>query len=977
MKKKAICCAIAAASMFVFPALAQESENIDELVITGSRLVSGEDSTSPVTVIDSEEFFTQPTPDLAEFVYDQPMNIGVEPRVDTGTGSGRSSGNRNPGVDLRGFGRHNTLTLVNGLRTVPSAPDLDGWQSVDINQTIPRIATTRAEIMMDGGSALYGTDAVAGVVNLIPNYGYEGLKIEGNYSGDMNALSNGRSNLAVMFGVNSGDTDMVAALEWSRTQYLNEYMTEYDGYQADNPGATGDDLSTRPRDYFGYEPTGSRDEFADPLCGEADLLGLSVAEAGGIYTSRGTDVCSYYTERTPDVVNNDTTTLTALFAVEHRVSDSLSLQTDFTVSRKDQSGVRHGVASTWGGSSADFLLPNDHPGIAYNRYLVQNDTDATNDGNWDNPGGAWEWIYPTQGFIGQPMDQGYKSDVVRGSLALSYALNDDWTIDFGTTQGMSLIQNEYRAGVWDRVIAGLGGLGGGACNPVTGTPGVGGCTYLNPMYNALDSRASGAGFDTANSEAMLDWAFPNMQTDYTTTLSVLNASISGFLPLELGGGRIGLAAGLETRKESLEVDFDTLQESGAFEDFRDISDPTEILGFNVDYKGDQTVNALFVEMSLPVTDEVMVQVAGRYDDYDSGYSSFSPKLGVNWSVTPDLTLRASYGESFKAPTITHLNGTLVRSSSADMFNAFEADNILYGDSTDLANLYNVNMSTQQRGATDIDPQTSQSISFGADWAATDWLDVGVDYVNIRLEDMIEIPRAPDVILTPGCYDEVSYADDPAYFEALATLNGFDWTDTALQIEDADGNDVTIDLTDPQYRQALRPNTSCFEVDANGIPTLAYLTAWNTEYMEFEGVDVNLSMSFDTDWGRVSLRPTLSTILDYRLKEAFLPEEDIVGVSSTLTRRGYSEYRATLPVTWSLDEHSVTARVRWASDIISSSGRTTYTGPVTWDLNYAYSFSEQARVSLYVQNVENLLPSSQVGYFPTNQRQMGAQFQYEF
>ena len=124
---------------------------------------------------------------------------------------------------------------------------------------------------------------------------------------------------------------------------------------------------------------------------------------------------------------------------------------------------------------------------------------------------------------------------------------------------------------------------------------------------------------------------------------------------------------------------------------------------------------------------------------------------------------------------------------------------------------------------------------------------------------------------------------------------------------------------------------------------------------------------------------LARLDEYRLLliEQPLPEEDVVGVASTLTRRGYSEYRAVLPVTWRLDDHSVTVRARWASDIISSSGATTYSGPITWDLNYAYSLTDTARMSLFVNNVSNKLPSTTVGYFPSAQRQAGLQFQYEF
>ena len=146
-------------------ALAQGADSADEpleeIITTGSRIKRADiDSASPVTVIDREVLLAQGITDVGNLLQRMPSMSGSP--IGTTTNNG---GNGSVEIDLRGMGPDRTLTLVNGKRTV------DGGDY----QTIPANMIERVEILKDGASAVYGADAVAGVVNIITRTNFEGL----------------------------------------------------------------------------------------------------------------------------------------------------------------------------------------------------------------------------------------------------------------------------------------------------------------------------------------------------------------------------------------------------------------------------------------------------------------------------------------------------------------------------------------------------------------------------------------------------------------------------------------------------------------------------------------------------------------------------------------------------------------------------------------------------------------------------------
>ena len=160
--------------------LGAEEKTVEEIVVTGSYLKqTAADSPSPLSVVTSAEIEDLGAVDVSEIVDTLPWQSGSQVRATTFGGEGADGRNS---VNLRNLGHGATLVLVNGKRQVASWYNPRGEASVNVNGLIPNIAIERIEIVKDGSSALYGSDAIAGVVNFITKKDFEGFQI--GYQGD-------------------------------------------------------------------------------------------------------------------------------------------------------------------------------------------------------------------------------------------------------------------------------------------------------------------------------------------------------------------------------------------------------------------------------------------------------------------------------------------------------------------------------------------------------------------------------------------------------------------------------------------------------------------------------------------------------------------------------------------------------------------------------------------------------------------------
>lgn len=211
-KRKAIAAAVLA-GVSVTAAAQQAEEDIEEVVVIGSFIRGTPlDAPSPVQVVDRSSIEAQG----AAVIWDVIKNLEVNSGSFANSGSGeRSQVEGTAQVNLRNLGENSTLTLINGRRMAPAAGETStGGEFVNIN-AIPIVMTDRIEVLTDGGSALYGADAVAGVVNIVMRTNFEGLELYGDLQGVHAADDAYDSTVSGIWGwsSDSGDTHFVVSAE--------------------------------------------------------------------------------------------------------------------------------------------------------------------------------------------------------------------------------------------------------------------------------------------------------------------------------------------------------------------------------------------------------------------------------------------------------------------------------------------------------------------------------------------------------------------------------------------------------------------------------------------------------------------------------------------------------------------------------------------------------------------------------------------
>ena len=212
--------ASAAAITTVSAQEADQAAELEEIVVTGSYLFTGLDSPSPVHVISGDDLVSAAPTDLATFFFDNvPQSVSSDPASQTvAAGMSRDRAIRTANIDLRGIGGENTLILLNGQRMITNpAPEFSGFRLTNINSLVPRIAIARTELLLDGGSALYGSDAVAGVINTVTRNDFEGFDFAMDSRFFEEDPGSKDITLAALWGAGNERSHVIVAVEWHET----------------------------------------------------------------------------------------------------------------------------------------------------------------------------------------------------------------------------------------------------------------------------------------------------------------------------------------------------------------------------------------------------------------------------------------------------------------------------------------------------------------------------------------------------------------------------------------------------------------------------------------------------------------------------------------------------------------------------------------------------------------------------------------
>ncbi len=688
----------ALALSLTFATSVHASEGVtEEIVVTGSYIKgSPEDAALPVDVIRRDDLEAVGMPSIIEMV----RNLGVTSGNLGETNQFQAGGQGNEGVstiNLRGLGGARTLVLLNGRRHVSTET-----QGVDIS-ALPTSALARLEILKDGAAALYGSDAIAGVVNMISRAGFEGVELRG--SNQFIEDSDGDQEFNGIVGWANDNMNWMFAGEYQHRGRLRIRDREDWALlpQAKNPAGgwsgIGNPARFLPASSGGIDANGIPTPGSiigaggpDPNCA---LLGGAVVglacqfqftEFDNLIEEQ--DTYKAFSEFNWDIGENSTWHVEALYSLmdmpRWNTSPSFPPQSLFGRDR--------------------FIAPT-HPGLI--------DFKAQNPGLFTDfviPGGGGAVIAAEDqgaftisralgvaGYKGDAQQGKRRTETIRLATGLEGALFDD---ELNYSLGVSYSTRERDVTAIDmfaeRVAFALDGLGGPGCDPATGTPGVDGCEYYNPFSNAIERSAVNGAVNpqfnpaVANSDALQSWLFGKQFFNTTNDLLVFDAVISGDLDWTLPGGAIGWAAGFQSRNEKFDAklrDINNLDRTPCpFNDpasialgnatTLDCASPTGPLAFlagATESSTSRTIYGLFGELAVPITDTLDIQLALRFEDYGGNVgSTVDPKIAVRWQATDWLALRGSASTTFRGPPQSFLTGRATALQFIAAANAFKA-----------------------------------------------------------------------------------------------------------------------------------------------------------------------------------------------------------------------------------------------------------------------------------------------------------------
>ena len=574
-----------------------QSGTIEEVVVTapktGSRIARQADSPSPLSSYEGDDLLDAGLKDIRDLVGVLSINAGAENNSDNLT-QNFTVGTAN--INLRGLGVASTLVLLNGRRQVLSSVQTDDGSSfVDLAALVPMLAIERVEILKDGATAIYGSEAVAGVANFITRQGFEGIEVQAEYRTRVSDGSQDDLVLDAVIGGNAGAADfLLAASHLDRSSLV---LIEVDWLRPatsgfGNPGS------------FNVPSLGRT--VADPQCER--YAGLLQELTGG-----GT-ICRFdYGPQITAVPNEQRTQ--AWGRVDLELNETADLWAEFGYARND---ISRDVSPSFPVLNTP-LVPANNPGNTF--------------------GEAVFFQGRPFGFGHPPEINYYQHDTARLALGVDgrFSERTDWNVSIVHAVNDSLLNP--RDVIAANFQAALQGFGGSGCDtsptaPEPAVAGSGGCLFFNPFSSNFTASPGDA---LHNSPELREFIIGDYFGDGESTLTALEANLTGFLP----GYRAGFAVGAQYRDQSLTFAYDTVTRQDGF---------AFLIG-NANFEAEDDVFAAYGEVWVPLSTRLEATGALRYENYGEGVGdTLDPKLTVLFRATDSLSVRGSFSTSFRAPS---------------------------------------------------------------------------------------------------------------------------------------------------------------------------------------------------------------------------------------------------------------------------------------------------------------------------------------
>ncbi|MCD9033254.1 TonB-dependent receptor [Luteimonas sp. Y-2-2-4F] len=687
---------------------APATRDLDAVTVTGSFIRRIDSETAlPVTTLSREQLDTTGATTLSEAMAYLPQSAGFD-NAETSTGPNAARGDA-ASINLRGIGSGNTLVLLNGRRIAPH-PISEGAVprlSANINQ-IPLGAIERVEVLRDGASALYGSDAVAGVVNTILRRDYQGAEASVRHGwvdeGDMSETSvsllggrnfnGGRTNVMGFVGYYDRDPLYTRDKWYSRSGDLRERAGS-DSTLWDNRSVSG------PYGSYTTGRVGADGGFSAVRAPGLSGSAFHIAPDGdGTQVAGGAMPRELRYDYTPEYVLLPESTRHQVFgALNHLFGNGVEATLEGFYYRAD----------SWTSNAASPISANADNGI----YVPAS--------NYYNPFGSRFYGPGTDNPDIAPMDvriNNYRP------LELGPRTADVSSRAYQAVGGLRGQLGEWN---WD------GGLGYGRGETRDEAGNMLSESRLRERL-ALDTpdAFNPFGGPGANSQAVMDAVRIGTWREGEASLGVADFRATGPL-MDLPGGTLQMAAGVEYRRET-------------FDDRRDpLSNADDVIALSQtsDSSGSRNVRSGFLELSIPIFGDpnarpgfrrMEISLAGRAEQYSDFGTAAKPKFGFSWGPTDWLLLRGSYSEGFRAPTLAQVFvGEIVR-RNAGTPDPYRAD--VTGTPADLGD---ESRQVIRGGNADLGPEEAKqhSIGFVLQPGFAEGLSLSLDYFRIRQSDVID------------------------------------------------------------------------------------------------------------------------------------------------------------------------------------------------------------------------------------------------
>ena len=713
-KPRALVCALTAVGAFgalsVGTAFAQAApeKKTERIEVTGSNIKRVDAETSaPIQVITQEEIRRSGKQTVTELLRELPINAAGGLTELTGSGSFSAGA---ASVSLRGLGSTATLVLLNGRRIAPyglADPNF-GQSGVTNLNSIPVDVIERIEILKDGASAIYGSEAIAGVINIILRKDYKGGQVGANATTNNKGKYNTQTAIA---SIGFGDL--------AKDRY--NVFANFEAYKQ------------KPVRFVEVEDFLNRQQFRDvyltgvPNSAFSPFLTYITNAAGATVPSAGAACPASQNISSQQFLGVAGTMCLYDFVRFAQIVPKVERTSAFARGTFDVSGTTQIYAE--GSFVKNSVYFTGAP------QAVGNGTGAT-----FNPSTGRLNPAPTQLAIGHPnnpfarltstrarMDavgpqdnevESKTSRVVAGIKTTMGKFDFESGVMHNRNQQDTTNHNSIR---YDRLVQAFGFT---VVPNAVGNP----TLVANPAGGFFNWAAPNSGTITADSLRI------NARDKADSKFTVFDAKLSGEIG-QMAGGAASMATGIEYRRESRIVTPDAEKIRG------------NIFGRGVaSVNGSRNVATVFGELILPVAKNVEVQLAARYDRYSDYGSSLTPKVAASWAPMSSLKLRGSFARGFRAPALTEIT----RSSTSGFFNGVDDPRRCNRAATPP---FTVGCGLSIPGLIvafpGVQPEKAETYSAGFVWEASANTNVSVDYFSIARRNEISFLSLGEILLNEG------------------------------------------------------------------------------------------------------------------------------------------------------------------------------------------------------------------------------------